>query len=83
MKNRNYIFREVYKTLFDFRGRIIINIKRRNVFKETLGPTVRAIYDSFRTKINQSWFSEIWSTHMCRLRFQIPHVARFGEFFFT
>ena len=35
----------------------------------------RAIYDSTQTKMHQSWFFQICSTHMCRLNPQMPHVA--------
>ena len=34
MKNRNYILREVFKTFCDFRGRVILSVKRRNALKE-------------------------------------------------
>ena len=37
--------------------------------------TDKAIEDSTRTKIYRSWFSQIWSTHMCRLTSQMPHVT--------
>ena len=34
MKNRNCILREVHKTSFDFRGRVIFSVKRRIVLEE-------------------------------------------------
>ena len=42
----------------------------------------RAIFDSALTKIHQSWFSQIWSPHICKLRSQIPHFTWIGEIFF-
>ena len=41
------------------------------------------IFDSTRTKIHQSLFSQIWSPHICRLRSQMPHFAWIGKFIFS
>ena len=43
----------------------------------------QAIYDFTRAKIHQSWFSQFWSTHMCRLRPQMPQMPYLGRNLFT
>ena len=51
MKNRNCIIREVFKTLFDFMGRVILSAKRRNILKEIkIGSTLLWIKLSFIRK---------------------------------